>query len=455
MSNADEQTAESSGSSMADHLKRYRDYINDLKSGQSSGISAAFGRATDLLPPEVMEIKAPRINKAPDQPLGLGDQALADHYDKNYLRQTVETMVQTYANDLEDLVGCAVLTSTGSEEVLSVYLENGERMFMLSDLSVIDEETFHRSLVRPDVGDDQSDNLPPGTSDYSEELESDSTLDGSTSDDSEEDKSVSSETGKTSDGLEEHEPVSSQTRKTSDGLEEHESGKSQTAGTSDDWEEPNSASSPDGTPLDKSNEDLEDDEDDEDDEEDDDEEQDDDDWGTLLDELSSDDWNDSLNGVQASTFGALNQLVTSPDGTVLWRVYYVNDGPELVSMADGSIIKRAEGRSEYVFSRFSAMEGDVKYFILSGLVVDPSTGNVYLEANEGAYTAAFFNNGWRVHQYRNHEGEETYYATEPAKPNSAAITSQVANLKFDLTTGEVSYDTMDSAASVTLKSRKL
>ncbi len=449
MSNADEQTAESSGSSMADHLKRYRDYINDLKSGQSSGISAAFGRATDLLPPEVMEIKAPRINKAPDQPLALGDQALADHYDKNYLRQTVETMVQTYANDLEDLVGCAVLTSTGSEEVLSVYLENGERMFMLSDLSVIDEETFRRSSIRPDDDDedDQPDNLPPGTSDYSEELESDSALDGNTSDNSEENKSGSSQNRKTSDSLEEHEPGNSQTGKTSDGLEEHESGNSQTGGTSDDWEEPNSASSLDGTPLDKSNEDLEDDEDEGED--------DDDDWGTLLDELSSDDWNDSLNGVQASTFGALNQLVTSPDGTVLWRVYYVNDGPELVSMADGSIIKRAEGRSEYVFSRFSAMEGDVKYFILSGLVVDPSTGNVYLEANEGSYTAAFFNNGWRVQQYRNHEGEETYYATEPAKPDRAAITSQVANLKFDLTTGEVSYDTMDSAASVTLKSRKL
>jgi hypothetical protein len=416
---------------MAEHLKRYRDYINDLKSGQSSGISAAFGRATDLLPPEVMEIRAPKINKAPDQPLGLGDQALAEHYDKNYLRQTVETMVQTYANDLEDPVGCTVLTSTGSEEVLSVYVENGERMFMLSDLSVIDEETFRRSLVRPDVGDNQLDNLPPGTSDYSEELESDSTLDGNTADDSEENKSGNSQTRKTPEGLEEHEPSS------------------QTGKTSDNWEEHNLDSAPEGTP--KSNEDLEDEEEEDDVDVDDD----DDDWGTLLDDLSSDDWNDSLNGVQASSFGALNQLVTAPDGTVLWRVYYVNDGPELVSMADGSIIKRAEGRSEYVFSRFSAIEDDIKYFILSGLVVDPSTGNVYLEANEGAYTAAFFNNGWRVQQYRSHEGEETYYATEPAKPDRAAITSQVANLKLELTTGEVSYDTMDSAASVTLKSRKL
>ncbi|MBS1956909.1 MAG: hypothetical protein JST89_22160 [Cyanobacteria bacterium SZAS-4] len=361
MSGDNKQTTESSGSSMADHLKKYRDYITDLKSGQSSGISAAFGRATDLLPPEVMEIKAP-ISRNPEEPLELGESVLKPDFDKEYLRQKVESLVQAYANDLEDPVGCTVQTATGIEEVLSVYVENGERMFMLSDLSVIDEETFLRLLVVPERND-----------------EPDSSIE----------REISAEA--------------------SDGSVEMEIA--------------NDASGDEN------------------------------DWASVLEHLSSVEFVDQSHKV--SIPGAINLSVTAPSGALLWQIYYDENGPELVSMADGGIIKRAEGRSEYIFSKLSAADGDIKFFILTGFVVDPNTGNVYLEANEGAYTAAFFNNGWSIHQYRNHAGEEIYYATEPTRPDRAPITAQVRNLNLDLTTGEVSYDTMDSAANITLKSRKL
>lgn len=376
MSGDDDQTAQSSGSSMADHLKKYRDYITDLKSGQSSGISSAFGRATDLLPPEVMEIKAPK-SRQPEQPLELGESVLKPDFDRDYLRQKVESLVKAYADDLEDPVGCVIQTSDEStEEVLSVYVENGERMFMLSDLSVIDEETFRRLLVVPGSYGETND---------SNELETNDELN----------RSSNSET--------ENEPNESKN------LNEQATENEQADDEND--------------------------------------------WASVLEHLSSMQLED--HSPKVSLPGAFDQIVTTIDGAPLWHIYYGEDGPELISMADGGIIKRAEGRSEYIFSRLSEMDGDIKFFILTGFVVDPSTGNVYLEANEGAYSGAFFNNGWRIHQYRNHAGEETYYATEPTRVDRAPITAQIRNLKLDLTAGEVSYDTMDSAASITLKSRKI
>lgn len=377
----------SSGGTMADHLKRYRDYVGDLKRGQSSGISAAFGRASDLLPPEVMEIKAPPIAAPPvvastgaataplvaqaqavvsapvvaqapvaaqaqSPPPAVGQIVLAPDYDREYLRNTVETLIKDYADGLDDPVGSLVQTSSGVEEVLSVYVENGERMYMLSDLSVINDETFRRDLLQP--ADTQIQTAPE-----------------------EPDQSLS--------------PPRQLPRQAQ-------------APTVRQEAQPSTV--------------------------------------------------ERLVAEASVTGNALDQSVTTADGANLWQIYY-DDGPQLVSMADGGIIKRAEGRSEYVFSRLSSEDGDLKFFILSGFIVDPATGNIYLEANEGAYTAAFLNNGWQVHQYRSHAGEDTYFVSEPMKPGTAPATRQVRSLDLDPATGAVSYETMDSSASITLKSRKL
>ena len=328
-----------SGGTMSDHLKKYRDYIDELKQGRSSGISAAFGRATDLLPPEVMAIKAEPVDLVA-QLMELESKVFSDDYDSEDLKESVQSLVQAYAEDLDDMVGRAVKTDSGTEEVLSVYVENGVRMFMLSDLSTIDEETFQRTLVAVVAASSASEIVEePSESASGEKQEVPSQL------------SVHAE------------------------------------------------SPPQPAPF--------------------------------------------------------SQAVTTLDGLPLWQVYYSTEGPELVSMADGGIIKRAEGRQEYVFSRLSATDGDIKFFILSGFVVDPSTGNVYFEANEGAYTAAFLNNGWTIHQYLSSQGDETFFVTEPVRADRLPITMKVKSIDLDLSTGEVTYETMDSAASITLKSRKL
>lgn len=377
---------EGSGGGMSDHLKRYQTYINSLKSGKSSGISAAFGRAADILPPEALEIKAPLNSKA-GTPIGpppmfskagsadpavataapelkqaeartppaLDEQVLDLEADKEFLRRSVEEMVASCAAALDDPVGARVLTDEGEQEVISVYLENGERMFLLSDLSMIGERDFLTRLVT----DVQNASTP-----------------------------------------EVHKPAPAT----------NEPSPPQVPVLKQETSQAQAAKEP------------------------------------------------SVQFQQIQPELSANQPtleVKNPSGTLLWHVYYGERDVSLISMSDGGLIKRAEGRKEYVFSTLSQIDGDIKLYILSGLLVDPNTGNIYIEVNEGAYTAAFLNNGWRIHQYRRHEGSESFYVTEPVRPDRAPITTQVKALDLNMKTGEVSYETMDSSANITLKCRAL
>lgn len=174
---------------------------------------------------------------------------------------------------------------------------------------------------------------------------------------------------------------------------------------------------------------------------DDDADQDDDDYEEDSEELDDEDETEQL-------------TVKSAQGAVLWTIYFNRVEPLSITMADGSSIKNAEGRDDTVLA-LKTNGSEFKFFILSGLVIDPVTGNIYVEANDGAFTAAFMNNGWQIQQYRNHEGEETYYATEPFKPGRDRLTMQITNVSLDPVHGEVSYDSLDGSASMTLKSRKL
>ncbi len=339
-----------SGSIMADHLKKYRDYISDLKSGQSSGISSIFGRAVDLLPPEMMAIKPPTPTQVQQSGQRLRVRAGENAAGKGEgnvggLAGAAKTLLATGALDFVpqdggigvdsfsgDPVGISVdRPDRGSvEQVLSVYFEDGQRKFMLSDLSVIDETDFERYRVREGIQTSQ--------------------------------------------------------------------------------EAPSSTNILDAI------------------------------FASTADEIST----------PAETL-----RVTTVSGALLWQVFYDAAGPKLVSMADGGIIKKAEGRDDFIFSWMSPVDGDIKFYLLSALVVDPTTGNIYLEANEGAYSAAFLNTGHRIHQYRSALGEESFFATEPSAQDWMPRTVQVRDLTLDMQSGTVSYVGIDDSGVTRLASRSL
>lgn len=301
-----------SAGDMSEHMQRYKNYIDNLKQGKSSGISSVFGRASDLLPSEVMEIKQPAVHAHgfPSEP---------------------KTLPADRAEQAEDM----------------------------------DEDEGFTDETEIEVEDDDDD--------------SDRETDDHDSDDRDED------------------------------FDEDE---------------------------------LEDEEDQDFDEDDEDN----------CDEYEVDD-HDIEAGDDHIT--VTNELaVTARNGAPLWNIFFNRAEPVLITMNDGSSIRTAEGRDQSVLA-LKTTGSRFKFFILSGLVIDPSTGNIYAEANDGAYTVAFLNSGWQIHQYRTHSGAEVYYATEPFRKGRDRVTMQIMNLRLDPATGDVSYDSADGSASMTLKSRRL
>lgn len=343
---------------MTEHLERYRHYIDGLKSGKASGISAAFGRASDLLPPEALAI-APKVNSADN----LGQTLFPREEDRQVLRQSLEMLIKAGVLEHQpqsepgesaeqkteavlrcfsgDPIGVSVRTENGIEQVLSTYFESGELMYMLSDLSVIDEKTFLAHFIETAEASE------------AEAFEGKST-------------SENQESAKAAAAFE---------------LQEQH--------------------------LQQDKPDL---------------------------------------------------LVHDEAGQLLWQVSYDREGVQLVSMADGCLVKKAEGRQDYVFSMLSPEDGDIRFYILSGLVVDPNTGNVYLEANQGAYSTAYLNNGWKAHHYRTAAGEESYYLTEPMtvinQEGRMPETFAVAKLRLDMQTGSLFYS-ISGDRELELSCRKL
>ena len=314
---------DNTGGAMLGHIQRYKAYISDLKKGNSSGISAAFGRASDLLPPEVMQVAPPAAKSSAKSAVAqaggaapapaLDEVVFASGADTTQLRASVEELIAQCATELGNPVGETLDTPYGELSVEEVFVEGSRRTFMLSDLRVIDEAEYLRWRRVPEV---------------------------------------------------------------------------------------------------------------------------------------------VAASVPFSGDSAPDLAVTTATGNLLWNVYFKGYEAEKIAMFDGTFIGRAEGRDEMVLA-LRVGPGKTKAFILSGLMVDPTTGNVFAEANQGAFTAGFLNNGWRVFQYRTREHGDLYYVSEPPLPDCESVTIQVNNLSIDMETGAVSYETTDSAAVVTLRSRRL
>jgi len=310
MSDQDGEEMPASGT-MLDHIHKYRNYIQDLKQGKSSGISAAFGRASDLLPPDVLAISPPAESHPSNKPDG-----------ESFEQATVASATfERRADESDNHIGAHVETVDGTSEVIKVFIEDGERKFMLANLDVIDEAEFWRSRIKDD----------------SQEAS--------------------------------NEPASARF-------------------------------------------------------------------------------------MQPDSHQDFDLIVDTPSGKWLWSVKYDELEVDEIVMADGSHIRLAEGRQEFVYVQ-AAPGTRSRIFILSGLVVDPTTGNIYAEANSGGYTAAFLNNGWQVHQYRSHAGDDRFYIKEPSREDRDGRVFEVMNLSLDIQSGAVTYETVDNASEVTLRSRVL
>src|ERR1700677_1383734 len=96
--------------SMIDHVERYKEHIRNLKSGKSSGISAQFGKASDLLPEDTLLGKTGTIVKS----FAVGEELLSN-FSSTVMRSTLEYLIEQVCVDAEE-VG-SVATDDGELEV--------------------------------------------------------------------------------------------------------------------------------------------------------------------------------------------------------------------------------------------------------------------------------------------------------------------------------------------------
>lgn len=357
----------SGGGGMVEHIQKYKSYIQGLKQGGSSGISAAFGRASELLPSDVLEVAPPKAAVSVAAGHELDARVFVEDYDRGALRSAVEDLIVGCAQHLDDFIGVSVMTSEGESEVVNCFVEDGQRRFMLANLDVIDEAEFNRA--RQGAGEQSDD----------DDL-----------DDADEVAAGEVAAGEVADARVE----------VDDAFDAR-------------------------------------------------------DFDDLVDAVVDQSIAETFESVNFGEERPFDLVVHNAAGNLLWGIHY--DGLEIdqVVMADGTQIRRAEGRHEYVMVQRANDRLHPRIYILSGVMVDPVTGNVYAEANQGGYTAAFLNNGWQIHQYRSRDSKDSFFVKEPDRSGRRGAFFAVTNLVLDARTGEVSYETIDSSATVTLKSRTL
>jgi hypothetical protein len=331
MSDEDEPVSATPGS-MVEHIQKYKDYIQDLKQGKSSGISAAFGKANDLLPPDVMAVALTAVPEKAATSTELNSVVFADENDRAALRNAVEGLILSCADQLAEFLGVEVISESGeNSEVINVFMEDGERKFMLANLDVVDQAWFDQN--RQDIS---------------------------------------------------------------------------------------------------------------------------------VEAVAAEFEQEELFETAEQSIDIVELIIPDARGNHLWTVAYRDREIAEIVMADGSQISKAHGRNEFVYvdRADKSLRSDV--FILSALMVDPSTGNIFGEVNDGAINMAFLNNGWHIRQYRQEAGQsgqsqsqEHSYVREPPKGTARAVLVEVQNLELDVESGEVSYESLDSAATIKLKSRQI
>jgi hypothetical protein len=148
--------------------------------------------------------------------------------------------------------------------------------------------------------------------------------------------------------------------------------------------------------------------------------------------------------------------VTSAAGQWLWDVTFDGQLVSMVQMADGSLVQKADGENYVISWAVKPGQRVPQIEIVKDVTVDPSTGNIYYQNMVGSQAVALLNNGWRIDQKKIIDEEDQFFVTEPARPDQPApIPKQAINLVVDTESGDISYDTIDGGASMTLRSRKL
>ncbi len=159
----------------------------------------------------------------------------------------------------------------------------------------------------------------------------------------------------------------------------------------------------------------------------------------------------------ASTSQIPDLHITNARGIWLWDVLFEGDAVGEVRMADGACILKTNEPDRYVFVPADAAGARLREAqIITAVLCDSESGNIFYQSTTGDHAVALFNNGARLDQYSKPEGEDDFFITEPLKPGQSVRTrTQVIDLTLDQENRTVSYETLDGGMIITMRYRKI
>jgi hypothetical protein len=115
----------------------------------------------------------------------------------------------------------------------------------------------------------------------------------------------------------------------------------------------------------------------------------------------------------------------APDGSLLWHVQFAGEVVEKVTMASGTVIYKTADEDKNVIMYGTARAGEApKIEVIGPVQVDPRAGNIIFDSLDGLQTVVFLNNGYRIDKSFDGEGERAYL-TAPKKSGAEEVREEV------------------------------
>ncbi len=393
---------------LQEHVDGYKSYLGKLKKGSSSGISSVFGLAKELLPEEHLKEYIYGGKR-----FDLDQSILKDGSPPGILRQALEQTIAAFHTKPGQSD-----SPTGSDDrvVLGEILEDGKRFFVYSDLS-IEEAIFHIEQPEPEA-DEGLEELDP----LAEALGEDLIASIDALQDTEEEQSISPD-AESQDSEFVELPDVDDFESAEEALEENSAFQG--------YEPDSESTSVHGMESPAQPERPE--------------------SAARL-----------IGFEQAATAVAavgreVDLRVETTSGEWLWDVIFSGDEVAEILLSDGTCILRSNDPAKYVLVPVASPGRRAREAqIVAAVLCDRATGNIFFRTESGDQAVALLNNGFRIDQFSNNNGEDRFFVTEPLKPGQFIRNSfQVRDLNLDPLKQTVSYETIDGGMQVTARFRRL
>lgn len=396
---------------LQEHVDGYKSYLGKLKKGSSSGISSVFGLAKELLPEEHLKEYIYGGKR-----FDLDQSILKDGSPPGILRQALEQTIAAFHTKSGQSD-----RPTGSDDriVLGEILEDGKRFFVYSDLS-IEEAAFRVDQPEPGQAEDIEE-IDPLAAVLGEDLIA--SIDALQ--ETEEEQSTPPEfesQDSESVGLPNVDDFES---------DEEELDDSSALQASDPDFESTSESSTE-SPVQPERQEA-------------------------AAKFSQSVEFERTAALVAAAGREVDLKVETTNGEWLWDVIFSDGEVAEIILSDGTCILRTKDPAKYVLVPVASPGRRAREAqIVAAVLCDRATGNLFFRTESGDQAVALLNNGFRIDQFSNSNGEDRFFVTEPLKPGQfIRNTIQVRDLNLDPLKQTVSYETIDGGMLVTARFRKL